>query len=220
MEEEIVPRQRMLEVAEHYYHFDGRSPINDQNRALVAALERRLDVPVYWGNRNWHPLLKDAIEQMRADRIWRALAFVTSAFGSYSGCRQYIEDIERARAAVEDAPPIDKIRPFSTNPKFLEAMIDRTQAAFQDLPHGRLVFTAHSIPVSMAQSSPYAREPPARPRSPRLLDTQPAGNFAWQSHSGAADATWLRAPISAIIASLAPDTVVVPISGFSPTTWS
>src|SRR5260370_1157532 len=112
----------MLEVAEHYYHFDGRSPINDQNRELIAALSK-------------------------------AIAFATSAFGSYSGCRQYIEDIDRARAAVGDrAPVIDKIPPFSDHPGFIEAMTDRVRAALTELPHGRLVFTAHSVPAAMAQS--------------------------------------------------------------------
>ena len=88
-----VPRERMLEVAEHYYHFDGRSPINDQTRALIAALRGVVRQPIYWGNRNWHPLLADVVRQMRDDGIRHALAFATSAFGSYSGCRQYIEDI-------------------------------------------------------------------------------------------------------------------------------
>ena len=96
-----VPRERMLAVAEHYYHFGGRSPINDQNRDLIAALQTELAasgpaLPIYWGNRNWHPMLADTLRQMRADGVHRALAFVTSAFGSYSGCRQYREDIDRA----------------------------------------------------------------------------------------------------------------------------
>src|SRR5689334_2376923 len=111
-----VPRERMLEVAEHYYHFDGRSPINDQNRALIAALKDAIHIPVYWGNRNWHPMLADTVRQMRDDGIQRAIAFATSAFGSYSGCRQYLENIESARAEVEGAPRIDKIRPFSSDP--------------------------------------------------------------------------------------------------------
>src|SRR5512141_1075411 len=154
-----VPRERMLEVAEHYYHFGGRSPINDQNRALIEALRPAVKIPIYWGNRNWHPMLVDTMRQMRNDGIQRAVAFVTSAFGSYSGCRQYIEDIERARAAVgEAAPQISTIRPFSAHPKFLEAMIDRVRTALKDLPRGQLVFTAHSVPVSMAESSPYVRE--------------------------------------------------------------
>ncbi len=124
----------MLAVAQHYYHFDGRSPINDQNRALLGALREyfalreRIALPIYWGNRNWHPLLPDTVRQMRDDGVRHALAFVTSAFGSYSGCRQYIENIEQARAEVENAPRIDKIRPFSAHPKFLEAMTDRVGA--------------------------------------------------------------------------------------------
>src|ERR1700681_1155800 len=106
-----VPRERMLEVAEHYYHFDGRSPINDQNRKLTAALRHAIRIPVYWGNRNWHPLLADTVRQMRDDGIRSAIAFATSAFGSYSGCRQYLENIEQARATVgESAPEIVKIR--------------------------------------------------------------------------------------------------------------
>ena len=109
-----VPRERMLQVAEHYYHFGGKSPINNQNRALIAALDRELkdhgpSMPTYWGNRNWRPLLAETLRQMRADGIRNALAFVTSAFGSYSGCRQYREDIERARAEVgPDAPEVYK----------------------------------------------------------------------------------------------------------------
>ena len=88
----------MLEVAEHYYHFGGRSPINDQNRALIAELKNKVRLPIYWGNRNWHPMLTDTLRQMSDDGVKRAIAFATSAFGSYSGCRQYQEDIEKARA--------------------------------------------------------------------------------------------------------------------------
>src|SRR5215471_18602991 len=151
-----VPRERMLEVAEHYYHFGGRSPINDQNRALIEALRPVVGMPVYWGNRNWHPMLADTVRQMRGDGVKRALGFVTSAFGSYSGCRQYTENIEAARAAVGDAAPIiEKVRPFSDHPKFLEAMTDRVRDACAELPEGHLVFTAHSVPLAMAHSSPY-----------------------------------------------------------------
>ena len=121
-----VPRERMLEVAEHYYHFGGKSPINDQNRALIAELQKAVKLPVYWGNRNWHPMLADTLRQMQADGVKRAVAFVTSAFGSFSGCRQYAEDIAKARAEVgEGAPEITRIRPFSKHPKFVEAMTDR-----------------------------------------------------------------------------------------------
>ena len=114
-----VPRERMLEVAEHYYHFGGKSPINDQNRALIAALRDLLgregpDVPIYWGNRNWHPLLTDTMRQMRADGIRKALAFVTSAYSSYSGCRQYREDIAQSQAEVgQGAPQMENFRRFT-----------------------------------------------------------------------------------------------------------
>src|SRR5579863_9442533 len=106
-----VPRERMLEVAEHYYHFDGRSPINQQCEELLAALRTEfaansVKLPIYWGNRNWHPMLADTVERMRADGIRHALAFATSAYGSYSGCRQYREDLDRAIAAIPGAPVI------------------------------------------------------------------------------------------------------------------
>jgi protoporphyrin/coproporphyrin ferrochelatase len=210
-----VPRERMLEVAEHYYHFDGRSPINDQNRALKAVLERRLDVPVYWGNRNWHPFLTDTVRQMREDGVERALAFVTSAFGSYSGCRQYIEDIERARAAVENAPPIDKIRPFSTHPKFLEAMADRARAALRELPHGRVVFTAHSVPVAMAQSSPYVEELRKASSAVAAAVGCTEWDFAWQSRSGPPTQPWLEPDIAEYLRRSRRDTVIVPIGFLS-----
>src|SRR5579862_6397175 len=130
-----VPRARMLEVAEHYHHFGGRSPINDQNRALIAAVREVLaaqgpDLPVYWGNRNWHPLLADTLREMAGDGVKRAFTFVTSAYSSYSGCRQYLEDIARARAAVEaGAPEVLKLRVFYNHPGFIEPMADRVRAA-------------------------------------------------------------------------------------------
>ena len=98
-----IPRERLLEVAEHYYHFGGKSPINDQCRELISALRGELDahgipLPIYWGNRNWHPFLYDTLRRMRDDGVKHALAFVTSAYSSYSGCRQYREDIAAAQA--------------------------------------------------------------------------------------------------------------------------
>src|SRR6478672_1518078 len=123
-----VPRERMMEVADHYYAFGGRSPINDQNRALIAALETELathgpKLPVYWGNRNWHPLLPDTIAQMATAGVRHALAFVTSAYSSYSSCRQYLENIAAARAEVgPNAPQIDKLRAFFNHPGFIEPM--------------------------------------------------------------------------------------------------
>src|SRR4029077_7035340 len=108
-----VPRERMLQVAEHYYHFDGRSPINQQCRELIAAVRERVTLPIYWGNRNWPPMLADTVGQMAADGVQRALAIATSAYSSYSGCRQYIENIETARAAAGPAAAaIAKLQPF------------------------------------------------------------------------------------------------------------
>jgi ferrochelatase len=164
-----VPRQRLLEVARHYELFDGVSPINGQNRALLAALVAELNahgpqLPVYWGNRNWHPLLDDAVAQMAEDGVQHALAFVTSPFGSYPGCRQYLEDIERARQEVGPAAPhIDKLRLFYNHPGFIEPTVERVAAAWAEIPperqpQARLLFTAHSIPTAMAERSPYERQ--------------------------------------------------------------
>jgi ferrochelatase len=164
-----VPRERMMEVAEHYNHFGGKSPINEQNRALLAALEKELaahglSLPLYWGNRNWHPLLADTVKRMQADGVRKALALATSAFGSYSGCRQYREDIERARAAVgPGAPEIHKLPTFHNRPGFIQAMASRVCDALDRIPPERrasaaLVYTAHSVPLSMAQSSPYVAQ--------------------------------------------------------------
>jgi ferrochelatase len=164
-----VPRERLLEVAEHYQLFDGVSPINAQNRALLAALVAELNahgpqLPVYWGNRNWHPLLADTVGQMAEDGVCHALALVTSAFGSYSGCRQYLEDIERARQEVgPEAPRIDKLRLYYNHPGFIEAMADRVAAALGEIPAerrsaARLIYSAHSIPVAMAKTSPYEHQ--------------------------------------------------------------
>jgi len=214
-----VPRERMLEVAEHYYRFNGRSPINDQNRALIEALRPVVKIPVYWGNRNWHPMLADTMRQMRDDGVLRAVAFVTSAFGSYSGCRQYIEDIERARGVIEaegrNAPQISKIRPFSAHPKFIKAMTDRTRMALADLPQGRLVFTAHSVPVSMAESSPYVRE---LERACAVV-ANGVGRDDWklvyQSRSGPPGQPWLEPDIGAYIREIRSDVVIVPIGFLS-----
>ena len=164
-----VPRARMLEVAEHYYLFDGVSPINAQLRALLAALIADLDahgvhLPVYWGNRNWHPMLEDTIRQMAEDGIRRALAFVTSAFASYSGCRQYLEDIQAARTAIGSAAPVvEKLRLFFNHPGFIEPMAERVAEAFEsiapgDRPATRLLFTAHSLPLAIADRCGYVEQ--------------------------------------------------------------
>lgn len=211
-----VPRERMLEVAEHYYHFGGRSPINDQNRALIEALQPVVNMPVYWGNRNWHPMLADTVRQMRDEGIKRAAAFVTSAFGSYSGCSQYIEDIARARAAVgEGAPEIVKIPPFSANPKFLEAMTDRVRTALAELPSGALIFTAHSVPAAMAQTSPYVKELEAACARVAANVGRAEWKLVYQSRSGPPTQPWLKPDICDYLREIRADAVVVPIGFLS-----
>ena len=206
-----VPHERMLEVAEHYYHFDGRSPINDQNRALIEALRPVVKIPIYWGNRNWHPMLADTVRQMTDDGIKRAVAFVTSAFGSYSGCRQYIEDIERARGQLR----IDKIRPFSAHPKFIEAMTDRVRAAMKELPRGQLVFTAHSVPIAMAESSPYVRELSRACAAVAQGVGRDTWKLAYQSRSGPPTQPWLEPDIGDYLREIRSDVVIVPIGFLS-----
>ena len=211
-----VPRERMLEVAGHYYHFDGRSPINDQNRALIAALREAVDIPVYWGNRNWHPLLADAVRQMRDDGVRHAVAFATSAFASYSGCRQYLEDLDRARGAVGDgAPRIDKIPPFFDRPGFIEAMTDRVRAALAELPKGRLVFTAHSVPVAMAQSSPYVAQLEKACTLVAAGVDRRGWKLVFQSRSGPPDQPWLEPDIHDYLRQIHSDVVIAPIGFLS-----
>jgi len=218
-----IPRERMLEVAEHYYHFDGRSPINDQNRALIASLESLLAtsgprLPVYWGNRNWHPFLAETLRKMRDDGVRKALAFVTSVFSSYSGCRQYLEDIERARAEVgEGAPSIDKLRSFYNHPLFIEAQAERVRAALDQIPAERraacqILFTAHSVPKAMAETSDYEAQ---LNEACRLV----ADNWrlAFQSRSGAPGQPWLEPDVGDVLRGMdsGQDVVVVPIGFIS-----
>lgn len=198
-----VPRERMMEVAEHYHHFGGISPINGQNRALISALEaaletRGLSLPVYWGNRNWHPLLQDTVGRMAADGIKRVLAFVTSPYSSWSNCRQYLENIEDARRdAGPGAPVIEKIRPFFNHPGFIETMAARVRAALDRLPEERrprahLVYTAHSIPLAMAGGCAYE----AQLREASRLISGRVGASSWaltfQSRSGPPTQPWLE----------------------------
>src|SRR5438270_5105411 len=151
-----IPRERMLAVAEHYYHFDGVSPINQQTRELIAALNdelkrNQLTLRIYWGNRNWHPMLADTLREMKKDGIQRALAFVTSAYSSYSGCRQYREDISRAQQeAGAQQIVVEKIRAFFNHPAFIQATVERLREALSQAPSGaqsnvQVVYTAHSI---------------------------------------------------------------------------
>lgn len=158
-----VPSERLAEVAEHYLHFGGRSPINDQNRAFLAALRaelasRGIDLPVYWGNRNSEPFLADTLAEMRDDGVSRAAAFVTSAYSSYSGCRQYRENLADALAEVPEAPRLDKLRHYYDHPGFVTANADALAAAWERLPvdhreTARVAFVTHSIPDAMEDTS-------------------------------------------------------------------
>jgi ferrochelatase len=158
-----IPRERLAEVGQHYSLFGGRSPINDLNRDLIARVEADLagagiDLPVYWGNRNWDPFLADAVQRMKDDGVRRAACFVTSAYSSWSSCRQYRENLYDAVSAVEGAPTLDKLRHYFNHPGFVEPVVDAVLAALAALsddvrPHAQLVFVTHSIPVAMAETS-------------------------------------------------------------------
>lgn len=200
-----IPRKRLEEVAEHYYDFGGVSPINGQNRALIAALEadfkqHGLDLPIYFGNRNWHPFIDDTMQKMRDDGVKRALTFVTSAFSCYSGCRQYREDIIQSREAIEGAPEFDKIRVYYNHPGFIEPMIELTRAALEQFPEEEradvhLAFSAHSIPLAMAQHSDYEVQLAEACR----LVAQGVGTdnykLVYQSRSGPPHIPWLEPDI-------------------------
>ncbi len=205
-----VPRERLLEVAEHYYHFGGASPINEQNRTLVRAIEadfaaHGLALPVYWGNRNWHPLLPDVLKRMARDGVRRAAAFVTSAFGSYSGCRQYLENLAAAQAEVGPAAPaIDKLRVCFNHPGFIEAMTDRVREALARSSGGAaVIFTAHSIPQSMAAASPYVAQLTAACGLVSQSLNLPDWRLAYQSRSGPPMQPWLEPDVGEVIEELA-----------------
>ena len=212
-----VPPERLAGVAEHYYAVGGVSPINQQCRDLLAAIRAAfpasgLSLPAYWGNRNWTPYLADTVQAMADDGVRRAVALVTSAYSSYSGCRQYLDDIERARAAVgPGAPRIDKIRRFFNHPGFIEPFAASTRAALATLPadlrdDAHLVFTAHSIPVAMAKASGPERKGAAEPGGRYVAElTEAAGlvaertgdgthpwTLAYQSRSGPPSQPWLE----------------------------
>ena len=162
-----IPRERLEEVGEHYFAFGGRSPINDQNRAFIAAVEEDfrstgIDLPVYWGNRNWNPFLADTLRQMREDGVRRAACLLTSAYSSYSGCRQYRENLADAVAEVRtrtgDAPRLDRLRHYFNHPGFVEPMVDATLSALADLGDAarrdaHVLFVTHSVPEAMNETS-------------------------------------------------------------------
>lgn len=201
-----VPDERLAEVAEHYQHFGGVSPINAVNRKAIATVESTLDaagieLPVYFGNRNWRPYVEDAVAQMTADGVRRALVFATSAYGGYSACRQYDEDIVRARSAVDRAPDLVKLRQFFDHPLFVESFVDSVARARTSLgeagERARLVFTAHSIPVSADRSAGpdgglYSRQ--VR-EAARLVAQGVEHDVVWQSRSGPLQIPWLEPDI-------------------------
>jgi protoporphyrin/coproporphyrin ferrochelatase len=223
-----VPRERLLAVAEHYYHFDGRSPINTQTRDLIAALaaeleEHRINLPIYWGNRNWHPLLPDTLRRMKDEGIRRAVGFVTSAYSSYSGCRQYRENIVRAQEEVgPGAPEVDKLRAFFNHPAFIEATVERVRDALCAIPSEAaenvlIVYVAHSIPMSMANTTDYVMqlEEVRRLVSGALSHKNDA--LVYQSRSGAPGQPWLEPDILDYLRevkakNLASAVVIAPIS--------
>ena len=232
-----IPRERLAEVGKHYDLFHGVSPINAQNRALVAAVQQELDahgpkLPVYWGNRNWKPYLADTMQKMADDGIQHALAFLTSCYSSYSGCRQYREDIARAQAAVgENAPRVDRLRQYFNHPGFLEPMIQRTAAAlarFDEAARARvhLAFTAHSIPNTMNDGSGpegggYSRQLAEASRLVAEAVGIPAERFrlVFQSRSGPPAIPWLEPDIGDHLEALhgqgVRDVVMVPIGFIS-----
>lgn len=225
-----VPPERLREVAAHYEHFGGVSPIAAQCRALVAALREELErhgppLPVYLGNRNWRPLLADTLRAMADDGVKRALALFTSAYGSYPGCRQYLEDVERARALVgERAPRVDKLRAFYNHPGFIEPLAEQVKAALDQVPEPRraaasLVFTAHSLPRALAAACDYEAEL----RDTAALVSFPLGrrehSLVYQSRSGPPSQPWLEPDIVDHLRALARegvrDVVVAPIGFLS-----
>jgi ferrochelatase len=214
-----VPRERLLDVAHHYELFGGVSPINEQNRALIAALELELrasgiDLPVYFGNRNWRPFIADAMAQMRDDGVRNAIAFLTSAYSSYSGCRQYRENLFDAQQAVgPDAPAVSRLRMLYNHPGFVAANADHVRDALTQVPAGsHVAFTAHSIPAAMARSCAYE----AQLRETARLVAEAAGVEHWQvvyqSRSGPPQVPWLVPDVCDHLETLdAPGVVVSPI---------
>ena len=225
-----IPEARLREVVHHYELFGGVSPLNGQNRALIAALRIELEasgpnIPIYWGNRNWRPFLPEALQQMKQDGIKHALAFFTSAYSSYSSCRQYREDIQRAQAQVgAGAPEIDKLRVFYNHPGFIEPTVERVQQALRSIREqrrasSRVVFTAHSIPQSMSMGCSYE----SQLREVCRLVAAELGLHNWslsyQSRSGPPSQPWLEPDIlkhlSRLKAEGITDVVVAPVGFIS-----
>ena len=212
-----VPPERLDDVAKHYLHFGGVSPINGINRALIEQLEAELadaglDLPVYFGNRNWEPYVEDAVAAMRDNGIRRAAVFTTSAWGGYSSCTQYVEDIARGRkAAGERAPELVKLRQYFDHPLLVEMFAEAIADAAQSLPEelrddARLVFTAHSIPVaarSRCGTDLYARQVAYASRLVAAEAGYDDFDQVWQSRSGPPQVPWLEPDVADHLSSLA-----------------
>lgn len=225
-----VPRERMVEVAHHYELFGGVSPINAQNRALIAAMEadfaaNGLDLPICWGNRNWQPYLPDTVEQMKKDGVKSAICFFTSIFSSYSGCRQYRENLYDAVIQVgEGAPTLERLRFGYNHPHFIAANADHLRQALEQIPAERranahVVFTTHSIPLAMAQRSEYEAQLQETSRLVAEMAQVMNWEIAYQSRSGAPHIPWLEPDIADHLRNLkeqgVSDVVVLPIGFIS-----
>jgi ferrochelatase len=215
-----VPQERMMAVAEHYRGFGGKSPINDQCRELIAALRdeldrNKIDLPIYWGNRNWHPMLADTLREMRDDGINKALVFLTSAYSSYSSCRQYLENIQAAQREVGDsAPQIGKICAYCTHPGFIETWIDRVRTAFEQLPDAQLIFTAHSIPSSMAENCDYEKQLREACALIAQALSHPDWELVFQSRSGPPMQPWLEPDVCDVLEKTDARNIVLAPIGF------
>lgn len=216
-----VPDSRLEQVAQHYYLFGGESPINSANRRLLQALKADLakhaiDLPLYWGNRNWHPLLEDTLAHMRDDGVRRALALATSAYASYSGCRQYLDNIAAARAKVgEGAPIVDKLRLFYNHPGFVEPMAESLRNARNDAGFDApVLFSAHSIPADMAAHCDYQHQldQTARLVAARAGQPAPRWSLVYQSRSGPPAQPWIGPGLTEALDSLPSDTKSVVVS--------
>ncbi|AFN63627.1 Ferrochelatase (Protoheme ferro-lyase) [Mycobacteroides abscessus] len=207
-----IPPERLDEVAEHYFHFGGVSPINGINRALIDQISRQLELaghplPVFFGNRNWHPMVEDTVADMRDKGIRRAAVFTTSAWGGYSGCKQYVEDIARARAAVGDgAPELVKLRQYFDHPSLVQLYAEAVSAAMSSLRgEARLVFTAHSIPLAAdRRHGPelYSRQVHYLARLVAAATGHQDYDVVWQSRSGPPQVPWLEPDIVDHLAAL------------------
>jgi len=217
-----IPPERLTSVAEHYHHFGGVSPINGINRALIDELRGLIDLPVYFGNRNWEPYAEDTVAAMAADGVRTAAVFATSAWGGYSGCTQYVEDIARARQATgENAPRLLKMRQYYDHPLFVQMFSDAVTAAAKTVPdNARLVFTAHSIPLSNRSrcgTDLYARQVAHAAKLVAAAAGYDDYDQVWQSRSGPPQVPWLEPDVADHLTALGEagtDAVVVCPIGF------